>query len=234
YGDRTAEEVLDFSRQAIQKLISMDCKAIVIACNTATSAAANVLRDELSLPIIGMEPALKPAALLPGEGNVLVMATAMTLKLPKFRALMTRYGQHAVPVPCPGLVELIEAGETDGPRIRSKLAELLSPYLTRPVKAVVLGCTHYVFLKPALRAYLPPQIALVDGNEGTVRQLKNQLLQRGLLNTSPAVQATDTTEAAPERDGKLVFLSTSPDPDIPVRMREWFRIALRTMDEQGE
>lgn len=232
YGDRTTEEVVDYSRQAIEKLISMNCKAIVIACNTATSAAANLLRSELSLPIIGMEPALKPASLLPGEGEVLVMATAMTLKLPKFRALMTCYGQHAVPVPCPGLVELIEAGETDGPRIRRRLAELLSPYLARPVKAVVLGCTHYVFLKPALRTYLPPRIALVDGNEGTVRQLKNRLSQRDLLRTAPEEQTEETGEAVSERAGNVTFLSTAPDPQIPVRMREWFELALRTLNEE--
>ena len=215
YGDKRPEEVLRLTHLAVDKLIAMDCKAVVIACNTATSAAAGPLRQELHMPVIGMEPALKPAALLPQEGAVLVMATAMTLKLGKFQALMAQYGQHAVPVPCPGLVELIEAGETDGPRIRAKLAEYLSPWLTQPVKAVVLGCTHYVFLRRALRAYLPAEVALVDGNLGTARQLQTVLDARDLRKPKDA----------PAR-GEVAFISTSPDPAIPLRMRAWFDLAL--------
>ena len=215
YGDRTPEEVLAFTREGVNMLLAQGCKAIVIACNTATSVAADALRKGSALPIIGMEPALKPAALLPQEGAVLVMATAMTLKLGKFQALMAQYGQHAVPVPCPGLVELIEAGETDGPRIRAKLAEYLSPWLTQPVKAVVLGCTHYVFLRRALRAYLPAEVALVDGNLGTARQLQTVLDARDLRKPKDA----------PAR-GEVSFISTSPDPAIPLRMRAWFDLAL--------
>ena len=102
YGDRTPAEVLLFTREAVHSLIHMGCKAVLIACNTATSAAAATLRNELDLPIVGMEPALKPASLLPGEGRVLVMATAMTLRLEKFHRLMERYGENAAPIPCPG------------------------------------------------------------------------------------------------------------------------------------
>lgn len=213
YGDRTPAEVLDFTRQGVNRLTDLGCKAVVIACNTATSAAADALRHELPLPIIGMEPALKPASLLPRSGSVLVMATAMTLALDKFHSLMARYGQDAVPVPCPGLVELIEAGETDGPRIQAKLAELLGPHLTKPVKAVVLGCTHYVFLRRALAALLPPDVTLVDGNLGTVRQLQARLAEGGLLGGG-------TPPCEPQ------FLSTSPDAAIPQRMRAWFLRAL--------
>lgn len=213
YGDRTPAEVLDFTRQGVNRLTTFGCKAVVIACNTATSAAADALRHELPLPIIGMEPALKPASLLPRSGSVLVMATAMTLALDKFHSLMARYGQDAVPVPCPGLVELIEAGETDGPRIQAKLVELLGAHLTKPVKAVVLGCTHYVFLRRALAALLPPDVALVDGNLGTVRQLQARLAEGGLLGGG-------RPPCEPQ------FLSTSPDAAIPQRMRAWFLRAL--------
>jgi len=222
YGDRSPGEVLRYTREAVEKLTNMGCKAILIACNTATSAAAATLRSELSLPIVGMEPALKPASLLPSDGAILVMATAMTLKLPKFKNLMERYGRDAAPVPCPGLVELVEAGETDGPRVRRKLLELLNPYLKRPVKAVVLGCTHYVFLKDALRACLPPGVALVDGNEGTARQLKNRLKQKGLL-CAPQPEASN-------RRGDIVFLSTAADADVPARMRGQFFRALEALD----
>lgn len=228
YGDRTPEEVLHYTRQSVIRLMDLSCKAIVIACNTATSAAAAELRKELALPIIGMEPALKPAALLPYDGSVLVMATAMTLNLDKFHKLMNRYGQNAIPVPCPGLVELIEAGETDGSRIQAKLSELLSPHLNRPVKAVVLGCTHYLFLKQALGRFLPKGVALVDGNEGTARELQRQLAIRGLLRSlNPAGE----TAYAPSRpsaipSGTLTFLSTLPQEAILARMHEWFALAL--------
>jgi glutamate racemase len=222
YGDRTPDEVLAFTHEAVERLNALDCKAILIACNTATSAAAETIRGEWNMPIIGMEPALKPASLLPGEGAVLVMATAMTLKLPKFQRLMERYGSHAVPVPCPGLVELVEAGETDGPRVREKLDALLSPYLKGPVKAVVLGCTHYVFLKPALTALLPEGVALVDGNEGTARPLRRRLAQKDLLKPSVA--------GAKARTGEPVFLSTEPGEAVPARMRALFRAALRAAD----
>ena len=223
YGDRTPEEVLRFTREAVDRLISLGCKAIVIACNTATSAAASVLRAELPLPIVGMEPALKPASQLPGDGAVLVMATVMTLRQEKFNRLMERYGRDAVPVPCPGLVELIEAGETEGPQIDRMLRQLLSPRLDRPVKAVVLGCTHYIFLKRSLRALLPKGVRLMDGNAGTARQLKNQLSQRGLLGADP--ERPDGSA-----HGQLTFLSTLPDPAVPQRMRSWFERALRELN----
>lgn len=210
YGDRTPAEVLAFTRAGVCQLIDRGAKAIVIACNTATSAAAATLRAELPLPIVGMEPALKPASQLPGSGTVLVMATTMTLRQEKFLRLMERYGSDAIPVPSPGLVELVEAGETDGPRMQAFLTQLLHPYLQQPVKAVVLGCTHYLFVRRAIAALLPPPTALVDGNAGTVRQLKTLLVQRGLL--------------APARTGdreQVTFLSTSPDPAVPQRMRAW-------------
>ena len=225
YGDRTPEEVLRYTREAVQALIDLQCKAIVIACNTATSAAAATLRQALSLPIIGMEPALKPASMLPNDGSVLVMATAMTLKLDKFHRLMDRYGKNAIPVPCPGLVELIEAGEMDGPNIQAKLRELLSPYLKKPVKAVVLGCTHYVFLKRALAAYLPEGISLVDGNEGTARELQKQLALHSLLR-APKVPQAEGCGAPRPPTGQIRFISTSPGEAIPRRMREWFNLAL--------
>ena len=210
YGDRTVDEVLGFTRQGVNRLTQLGCKAIVIACNTATSAAADTLRKELSMPIIGMEPALKLAAMLPQSGAVLVMATAMTLRLDKFHHLMALYGQDAVPVPCPGLVELIEAGDTDGPRIRAMLTELLAPHLARPIKAVVLGCTHYVFLRDTLRHMLPENVALVDGNLGTARQLQTRLTALSLLHGG------DAPAPIPQ------FFSTSRDAQVPLRMREWF------------
>ena len=144
YGDKHPDQVLELSRAVVDDLLKRNCKAVLIACNTATSAAAASLRAELTVPVIGMEPALKPAALMPGQGAVLVLATRMTLRLPKFSGLMELYGQDAQPIPCPGLVELVEQGELEGEQVEEMLRGFLAPYLDRPVKAIVLGCTHYV------------------------------------------------------------------------------------------
>ena len=206
YGDKTPEEVLGLVHQAVERLIELRCKAIVIACNTATSVSAGKLRQELALPIIGMEPALKPASLLPGEGKILVMATRVTLALPKFQALMAQYGRDAVPVPCPGLMECVERGELEGPQVTALLRQLLGPWLSQPVKAVVLGCTHYPFLRKAIAALFPAGTPLIDGNAGSVRQLRRRLEEEGLLSNR-------------QEPGRITFLSSSEDPSVLQRMQ---------------
>ncbi|MEA5015745.1 MAG: glutamate racemase [Candidatus Limiplasma sp.] len=202
YGDKQPEEVLRLSRAVVDKLMARGSKAILIACNTATSAAAAALREEMSVPIIGMEPALKPAALMPGQGSILVLATRMTLKLPKFSGLMEHYGQDAVPIPGSGLVELVERGEMEGERVEALLREFLAPYLDRPVKAIVLGCTHYVFLRKAIRRVVGEEVPLVDGNAGTVSQLARKLQEGELqrLDAGPKGQVTFLTSAPKRRE----------------------------------
>ena len=190
YGDKPPKQVLKYSHDAVERLLSLGCKAIVIACNTATSVAAGELRQELDLPIIGMEPALKPASLLKGDGKVLVMATKVTLSLPKFQGLMERYGQDAIPLPCPGLMECVEAGDLSGERVESLLESLTRPYREEKIKAVVLGCTHYPFLKQTIARFFAPDVQLIDGNAGTVRQLGRRLEEEGLCSSGPGGQVT--------------------------------------------
>ena len=202
YGDKPPELIYRYTHAAIERLLSMDAKAIVIACNTATSVAAARLREELSIPIIGMEPALKPAALLEGEGKVLVMATQVTLALPKFQLLMDRFGKDAIPLPCPGLMECVEDGELSGPRVEALLKRLLAPVQDETIKAVVLGCTHYPFLKKTIASFFPAHVPLVDGNLGTVRQLGRRLEEEGLASDGPG--------------GQVTFLS-SMEGDEPIR-----------------
>ena len=185
YGDKPPEVVYRYTHDAVSRLLSEGCKAIVIACNTATSVAAARLREELDVPIIGMEPALKPASLVQGDGKVLVMATRVTLALPKFESLMERFGQDAIRVPCPGLMECVEEGLFDGPKVETLLARLLAPYRDLPVKAVVLGCTHYPFLRQTIARFFAPQVQLVDGNLGTARQLQRRLEAADLLSPGP-------------------------------------------------
>ncbi|MBQ8312590.1 MAG: glutamate racemase [Clostridia bacterium] len=180
YGTKPEQEVLGYVRSVMDYLIAQDVKAVVIACNTATSVAAATLRAELDLPIIGMEPALKPASEQRRGGQILVLATPMTLRLPKFQALYQRYGEGAHPLPCPGLMELVETQAFD--QARRYLQEHFLAYDMSQVDAVVLGCTHYVFLRPILQEILPPHVLVLDGNAGTARQLARVLEQRDLLN----------------------------------------------------
>ena len=184
YGTKPPEEVLGYIRGVMDHLMNQGVKAVVIACNTATSVAAATLRAELSLPIIGMEPALKPAAMARKRGLILVLATPMTLCLPKFDALMARYGEGAVRLPCPGLMELVEREAFD--EAEDYLREHLAAFDLNDVDAIVLGCTHYVFLRPVLKSILPPHIQIMDGNEGTARQLRRVLERSDLLNDQQA------------------------------------------------
>ena len=159
-------------------LLKKNVKAIVIACNTATSAAAAALRGKLSIPVIGMEPALKPASLFRKDGMIAVLATSATLRQEKFRHLMERYGEYAVP--CPGLMDYVERGVTEGAELDAFLQKVLAPFRDYRFDAAVLGCTHYVFLKDAIQKAMPG-VRLFDGNEGTSHQLRRVLSERGWL-----------------------------------------------------
>lgn len=182
YGGKTPEEVLKLSEDAISFLLHKKCKAIVIACNTATGVAADILREKYAFPIIGIEPALKPASLLAGEGKIAVLATQVALSTPKFHRLMKLYGQDAFPLPCPGLMECVEQGELSGEPLHQLLTKLLSPCKGCQIKAVVLGCTHYPFLSNAIAEHFAPGTPFFDGAQGTARQLKRRLADSGLLS----------------------------------------------------
>ena len=179
YGTKSREEVMSCVSRIMDHLLAQDVKAVVIACNTATAVAAAELRARYDLPIIGIEPALKPAHEIRRDGSILVLATPMTLKLEKFRALYERYGEGAIPLPCPGLMELVEREADD--EARRYLLELFSPYDLTKVDAVVLGCTHYVFLRQVLKDILPDTVSVLDGNAGTARQLRRVLTANDLL-----------------------------------------------------
>lgn len=205
YGTKSRDEVLALSCNAAEKLMGMGAKAIVIACNTATSAAAQTLREKYDLPIIGMEPALKPASLLHKDGLILSLATPGTINGEKYKQLFEKYGDGVVNLPCPGMMEFVERGEVDTPALHAYLELLFSPYQMETPEAIVLGCTHYVFLKKAIARHFP-NVPLIDGNEGTVRQLKHMLEERQLL-------------AQEGKEGSVTLLS-SGDEEAVGRM-EW-------------
>ena len=191
YGTKTREEVLSLSRRVVETLLGKGCKAIVIACNTASSAAAAPLRAVYTeIPIIAMEPALKPASLLHRDGVVLALATPGTIGGEKYAHLYALYGEGVISLPCGGLMEFAERGELDSPALHAYLENLFRPYAGKKVEALVLGCTHYSFLKRAIGAHFPG-LPLIDGNEGTVRQLGRRLGEMNLL--APSDQIGDVT-----------------------------------------
>lgn len=185
YGTKSEEEVISLAKRVTEHLLAQGCKALVIACNTATCAAAATLREMYpNLIIIGMEPALKLAHDLRPEGDILVLATPVSLSSNKYRLLYTAYGEHAYSLPCPGLMDFVERGDIDSEEIKAYLMDKLAPYLAggNVPAAVVLGCTHYVFLKNTIQSLLPKETLVLDGNEGTVRQLGRRLMQQDLLS----------------------------------------------------
>lgn len=184
YGTKSTEEVRRLTFAVYGELKKRDVKATVIACNTATSAAARELRERYPEDIIvGVEPALKPATLVCEHPTVAVLATPLTLGEEKFAALTQRYSSSArvIPFPCPGLVEFAERGELHSEALRCYLSELLLPLTYERLDAIVLGCTHYPFLRDEISRVLGEDIPIFDGSDGTARQTKKRLEERGLL-----------------------------------------------------
>lgn len=173
YGQKTKEEVLELSQNVFEYLIEKDCEAVLFACNTATSAAADFLRKQHSIPIFGMEPAVKPALLENPGGKVAVFATELTLKEEKFKNLVSdlAHGSAILSVPCEGLAKLIDSDQWEDAwdfldaKIKSTQNE---------TNVIVLGCTHYVFLKERIH-YHYPQMKVYDGNLGTALHIKKIL-----------------------------------------------------------
>ena len=160
-------------------------KALVLACNTATAVAAKELREAYpDVPIIGMEPAIKPALSTLPHPRILILATTTTLREEKLAALLGRYRGRAefLPLAAPGLVELIEVGEGNTKKTQLYLNELLAPFKENPPDAVVLGCTHFPLVKPAISAVFSDTVPLFDGAKGTAREVGRRLLRANLLN----------------------------------------------------
>ena len=187
YGTRPTAEIRNLTLAASEKLVARGIKALVVACNTATSAAIEDLRRQYpELIVIGIEPALKIASdRFPG-GTVGVMATPATLREEKFARLLHRFEDHCrvVKLPAAGLVELVEAGKGNSPEAEDLLRPLLEPYRGK-LNAVVLGCTHYPFASESISRLLGPDAVLLEGGPGTARETKRRLASAGLLHDGP-------------------------------------------------
>ena len=197
YGEREPGALRAHILTEAERLLS-ESKALVLACNTATALVADELRARHpDVPIVGMEPALRPALGVCENARVLVLATALTLREEKFAELVQNCGKNAtvMPLPAPEIVKMLEQGAESSPQMMAYLQELLSPYRTPPPDAVVLGCTHFPFVKEEILRALGKDVPVFDGVRGTARQLYRLLAEGELCNRSPARGAVRLTSS---------------------------------------
>ena len=209
YGDKPPHWIAERSLQICRYLMEQDCSAIVVACNTATAEAIATIRSTLDIPIIGVEPGIKPAAMQSQNGIVGVLATEATLNSDKFNALLATLPEHCqfIKQAGAGLVPLIEAGLIETPEMQALLRSHLKPIQDQGADTLVLGCTHYPFLKKMIRAVVGDSMTLIDTSDAVVRQLLRQIHQQGLIVSSKhspklsllSTANADTLEAMAER-----------------------------------
>ncbi len=184
YGTKSIEQIQQLTLGHAEDMVQRGVKALVIACNTATSAAIVPLRKRYAdIPVIGIEPALKPAVLSRKAPTVLVMATPSTVRGEKYKELMDKYASKAriIPLGCDGLMEFVEAGVLEGEALEQCLRKLFAPYRQERIDAVVLGCTHYPFVQGAIRRALGQEVLMLDGSVGTAKELRRRLAQKHWL-----------------------------------------------------
>lgn len=199
YGDRPREFIEQRSLAVGAFLVERCVKALVVACNTATGAAVEALRAQHTIPVVAMEPAVKPAVLQTKTGVVGVLATTSTLSGRKFLELADKHARDVrlLIQPCPGLAEMVESGELEGPHTKALVERFVQPLLEKGADTLVLGCTHYPFLRRMIEEVAGHGVALVDPAVPVARELRRRLEVAGLL-------------AAAERMGTEEFWSSGP------------------------
>jgi len=177
YGSRSPEEIIELSIKNTEKLIEFGCKLIVVACNTAATNAIATLRDTYDIPFIGIEPAIKPAALKSKSGNIGILATKGTLNSKLFTKTSENLSNHIniIEIIGEGLVPLIESGKLDSEALKSLLKKYTKPMIDAQVDYIVLGCSHYPYLIPTLKEILPQHICIIDSGKAVARQTKTIL-----------------------------------------------------------
>lgn len=200
YGSRGEQVIRQRALSLARFLVEDGADLIVVACNTATAAAVPMLRATIALPIVGMEPAVKPATAATRSGVVGVLATVGTLQSARFAALLDQFGGNiqVLTRACPGLVEQVEAGDLDGPLTRELVERYVTPLVRAGADTLVLGCTHFPFLKPLIQATAGPEVRIIDTGEAVARRV---------------AQVADTLgpTSSPARD---VAFWTSGDPEV--------------------
>lgn len=189
YGNKSKQEIIDFSIKNTELLLQKDCKIIVVACNTATTNAIDYLRENYPIPFIGIEPAIKPAALTTKSNAIGILATKGTLSSSLFAKTGSRFAAHLKVVEQigEGLVPLVEEGNLAHPKTKELLEKYLQPMLDENVDNLVLGCTHYPFLIPQIKEIVGDAITIIDSGNAVARQTKRILMHHQIVNTHQSV-----------------------------------------------
>lgn len=193
YGDKPKEFILERSTAIVEFFLSHGVKAIVVACNTATAAAVKELRGIYHLPMVAMEPAVKPASELTRTGVVGVLATSRTINSNNFRILFARFAEQVAIIPqaCPGLVDQVEQGDLEGRETRSLVSSYVVPLLKQNADVLVLGCTHYPFLKALIQDIAGPSVTVIDSGAAIARRLHSLLSHHGILAETERLGSVD-------------------------------------------
>jgi glutamate racemase len=199
YGDRSAAFVVERAITITEFLVTQGVKAVVVACNTATAVAAESLRARFALPIVAIEPAVKPAASRTRSRVVGVLATTGTLSSPNMGKLLASYGSDVefVIQPCPGLADQVERGELASEATRALVKRYVRPIIDKGGDIIVLGCTHYPFLRPLIQEVAGPAVEVIDPATPVARELRRRLESAGLLHNGghPGTETFWTTGA---------------------------------------
>lgn len=211
YGTKPLEVIRSRALALCDFLKLRGAKIIVIASNTTSITALDNVRSLAGIPVVGIEPAVKPAVQATRNGKIGVLATVVTLSGDRFNSLVDRYGDgvQVYTQPCPGLVELVEAGRIDGPETEVLLEQYIAPLMAKGVDTIVLGCTHYPFLRPLVEKIAGEGVAVIDTGKAVARQVVRVLERYGMLN---------------DKDGagsELFFSSADPREVEPVIRLLW-------------
>jgi glutamate racemase len=207
YGDRPDHEIVARATCVARSLISRGAGAIVVACNTATAAALPALRARFAAPFVGVVPAVKPAGMQSRSRRVAVLATSSTSRAPALRELAERFGGGAdvLCLPAPGLADRVERGDLSGAETTALLERYLAPARERDVDVLVLGCTHYSFLRPAIERLLGPSVRVIDASDAVARQVERVVRDAGLATPAAA-------------EGPLQYLTSGPPAELLARL----------------
>lgn len=211
YGVKPPEVIRARAFAISDFLLSRGVKLIVIASNTTSVVSLDAVREHYSIPVVGVEPAVKPAAAVTHKGKVGVLATGVTLAGERFNSLVERFGDgvEVYTQPCPGLVELVESGRHDNPEAEALLTRYLEPLLARGADTIVLGCTHYPFLRPVVEKLAGGGVSVIDTGEAVARQVARIL------------ENFDLATAETGRGGEQFFTSGEPEEVEPVVRLLW-------------
>lgn len=212
YGQKSKEEIIELSIKNTEFLLNKNCKLIVVACNTATTNAIKVLREKYDIPFVGIEPAIKPAAIQSNKNIIGILATQGTLNSELFHQAVEKYKDTKIIEQIGnGLVSLIENGFMNSPEMDLLLHKYLQPMIDANIDYLVLGCSHYPYLIPQIRKILPKDIKIIDSGEAVARQTKNLLAEKVGLNKEKSL-------------GKNIFYTNSNPSVLKSILRDRYEI----------